>query len=83
MKRESVYHGAAMHIMGCPIPMQTHTDGEPYANALDHCLHCPFAESIEQPEVSDEADPVMIVDCPETLTEEQKNDPRLWGWGEG
>lgn len=70
----------ALHIDDCPIPARE-WEGKPYANYLDDCVHCPFKSELGADDLPDEETREWVV-CPETLTDEQRADPKLWGWRE-
>lgn len=66
----------ALHIDDCPIPARE-WEGKPYANLMDDCASCPFKSEIGKDEPSEDETREWVI-CPESLTEEQKGDPRLW-----
>ena len=69
-------HIVALHVEDCPIPAREWGG----ANILDDCVGCPFCAGIvEDDDVSDEAETIQYVMCPESLTEDEKANPELWG----
>ena len=70
----------SLHVDDCPIPVRE-WEGKPYANVVADCFDCPFNNGIVKDDtVAAEENDIQYVLCPETLSEEQKGDPRLWGW---
>lgn len=70
----------AVHVDDCPIPARE-WEGKPYANLLDDCVGCPFCAGIVTDDnVSDEDEAIQYVLCPESLTDDEKGNPELWGW---
>ena len=70
----------ALHVDDCPIPARE-WEGKPYANVLDDCVSCPFCAGIvEDDDAPDEVESIQHVLCPESLTDDEKANPELWGW---
>ena len=71
----------ALHVDDCPIPARE-WQGKPYANVVADCFECPYLGGIVKDETAfEEEEDIKYILCPESLTEDQRSDPKIWGWG--
>ena len=70
----------ALHVDDCPIPARE-WEGKPYANVTADCFDCPYNKGIVKDDnAPPEENDIQYVLCPESLTDDEKANPELWGW---